>query len=215
MNLTEIKLLFEYGVEKQILKSDTTSCNINKAVERVRAWKREGYVVVFTAGVFDIFTLNHLLGLYHYKMLGGKKSKLVITIDTDKRVESSKAYKLAKGGSIKPILSWDSRALMVAKQHMSNGKKLVDLILQHGSDTCGGACPHDDNVSIAEMVLPDIVVVTSESTYTIEALRQSSLIPDKSIFVINEEDLSYNDTLLGEKISNTAIARRIKYGDKC
>lgn len=215
MNLAEVKSLFEYGVENQILRSDTRSCNIDTAVKKVQAWKQDGYVIVFTAGVFDIFTLNHLLGLYHYKLLGGKKTKLVLTMDTDKRVELSKSYKQAKGGSIKPILSWDNRALMIAKQHFSNGEKLVDLILQHGNDTCGGTCPHDDNVSIAEKLLPDIVVVTAESVDTIEGLERSTVIPDKSIVVISEKDLSYNDSILGEKISNTAIARRIKYDDKC
>jgi len=213
MNSTEVKSFFEYGVESRIIKSDKLSCNIDEAFKIVRAWKKNGFTIVFTAGVFDILTLNHLLGLYHYRMLGGDKTKLVVSIDTDERVKSLKAFNTTKGGSTKPILSWDNRALMIAKQATNESNILVDLILQHGSDTCRGVCPHDDNVSIAENLQPDLVVVNSKSRDTISKLEQSTIIPSNNILIIQEEELAYDDELLGGKISNATIINRIKNGN--
>lgn len=211
MNTDEVKVVFEKDVYSRIVKSDAFICDISNTKAQVDVWKSQGYKIVFTAGVFDIFTINHLLALYHYKLLGGKKTKLVISMDTDERVAKSKSYIPNKGNSVKPILSWDSRALMVAKQTFQTDGHVVDLILRHGSDTCNGAlCPHDDNVSIAEILQPDITVVTSTSVATIEALKASLLINDRSVVIIKEDDLAYRDVLLGEKISNTSIIKRIK-----
>jgi len=213
MNLVKIKAIFEGGVRDRIIRSDTNYCNINKTISIVDKWKEDGFSVVFTAGVFDIFTINHLLGLYHYKLLYGRKTKLIVSIDTDLRVSKSKSFVKSKGNTIKPILSWNSRALMVAKQSMEGCQNLVDLILQHGRDTCGGiSCSHDDNVNIAESIIPDAIIVTSTSIETIKMLETSSKIEKSKIFVINENDLTYYDDLLGEKISNTAIIQRIKNG---
>lgn len=212
MNIQGITDIFEDGLESQMISSDLQTCNIADLKSIVDAWKLDGYTIVFTAGVFDIFTINHLLGLYHYKLLGGEKTKLIVSMDTDERVRSSKSFIEDKGDSIKPILSWRSRAIMVGKQSFLNREKLVDMITQHGSDTCGGVvCPHDDNVSIAEEISPDYIVVTSTSTSTIKKIQASDRIQSNRLLVINEEELAYEDVLIGKKISTSAIIKRIKY----
>lgn len=211
MSTDEVKTVFEKDVYNRIIKSDGVVCDILDTKARVDEWINQGHKIVFTAGVFDIFTVNHLLALYHYKLLGGQKTKLVVSVDTDERVARSKSFNPNKGNSIKPVLSWDSRVLMIAKQAFGANDYAVDLILRHGGDTCNGvSCSHDDNVSIAEALQPDTTVVTSTSTATIDALKASPLINNESILVIDEDELAYNDALLGEKISNTAIINRVR-----
>lgn len=211
MKGADVLRLFEHDLGNRIFKSDLVNCNIATLQSIVSDWRALGYTIVFTAGVFDILTINHLLGLYNYRLMGGPKTRLIVSIDTDERVRNSKAFKLHKGGSVKPILSWSSRAMMVAKQTFDNRGSLVDLIVQHGSDTCGGmACPHDDNVSIAEAIEPDIIPVTSTSIDTIRKINQSTRLDSKLMVIIDEETLAYNDALLGKKISNSAIIERIR-----
>jgi bifunctional ADP-heptose synthase (sugar kinase/adenylyltransferase) len=212
MNVSEVKELFENDLHGRILKSDLPFCDIDNLSKQVNRWRQAGDVIVFTAGVFDIFTINHLLGLYHYKILGGKRARLIVSIDSDERVRSSKAFREDKGNIVKPILSWESRSLMVAKQSFNNEGTLVDVVTRHGADTCSGIrCPHDDNVDIAKYISPDIIVVTSTSLDTIQRIEEDPDIQDK-IVIINEEDLSYEDLCIGGKISTSGIIKRIKNG---
>lgn len=207
-----VKEKFENDIADRILKSDLSFCNIDDLVEKVGKWRQSGDTIVFTAGVFDIFTINHLLGLYHYRMLGGKRARLIVSIDSDKRVMHSKGFRVEKGDTVKPILSWESRCLMLAKQSFNNECALVDLIIRHGADTCSGVrCPHDDNVDIVKYISPDITAVTSTSLDTIKRLKSDSDIRGK-VIVINEEDLSYSDLSIGGKISTSNIIKRIKSG---
>lgn len=211
MRIQDVKKLFEDNLESQIMSSELQTCNIFSLKERVDEWKNDGYTIVFTAGVFDIFTVNHLLALYHYKMLGGNRSKLIVSIDTDERVRVVKSSIKAKGNLTKPILSWKSRSLMVAKQTFRNRESLVDIIVQHGNDTCRDMrCPHDDNVTIAEEISPDIIVVTDTSADTIKKIQNSQYINNKNLLVINENELSYYDILLGGKISTSSIIKKIQ-----
>lgn len=212
MNVSDVKHLFELGLNDRILTSELQNCNIDILKQKIDRWKTDGYTIVFTAGVFDIFTINHLLALHHYKLLGGDKVKLILSIDSDERVKQSKSFNRNKGGSVKPILSWHNRALMVAKQSLNNKEALVDLIVQHGDDTCAGIrCPHDDNVSITEIIKPDIVVVTRTSEDTIKKIHNSPIINNTSLMVIDEDQLTYQDHLLGQNISTTAIIQRIRH----
>ena len=213
MNVQSVIDIFEEQLESRIVSSNLQMCNIDSLVQTVENWKKDGYKIVFTAGVFDIFTINHLLALYHYRLIGGDKVKLVISIDTDERVKQSKSFVKEKSKTIKPILSWDSRALMIAKQSFRNTDALVDMIVQHGSDTCSSMrCPHDDNTTIAEMIIPDVIVVTSTSTDTVDKIKKSTVLMADTLRIIEEEELAYQDSLIGGKISSTSIIKRVKYG---
>ena len=216
MKSDELKAIFEEFMQDTqgvIIKSDNKLCNIDRIKDLVSTWRSNGYKIVFTAGVFDIFTINHLLALHHYKSLGGSKCKLIVSMDTDKRVMKNKGFKKDKGGISKPILSWENRALMIAKQAYMRDRPLVDAILQHGRDTCNGIeCPHDDNVYIAA-IKPDIIVVTSTSHDTIQKLCKSDAIADNSVNIISEKDLQIEDALLKCPISTSAIIRKILHED--
>lgn len=210
-DLTNVLQVFESDLTGRIMESKSPVCNIQCVKDLVDQWKSQGYTTVFTAGVFDLFTLNHLLALYHYKMLGGDKSKLIVSIDTDLRVKNNKAFAHNKGNCTKPILSWRSRAMMVAKQSFKNTEPLVNLIVQHGDDTCTGVrCTHDDDTSIVEYIKPDIMTVASSSTNTIKIVSKSNLLNNTKIIIIKEADLAYEDYLIGTKISTTSIINRIK-----
>lgn len=192
--------------------SDSTECNISTVTDLTESWKTKSQKIVFTAGVFDIFTLNHLLALHYYKSIGGGRScRLVISLDTDKRAASMKSFKESKGGSNRPIISWRNRSLMVLKQSYNNSSKLVDIVTQHGSDTCSGAsCSHDNDVTLAETIKPDIFVINDASTSTIDMARSSTVLAPESILLISEQELSYNDKLLGGRISTTQIIKRAR-----
>lgn len=192
-----------------ILPSQDKDCNIREILKVTEKWKNDGYKLVFTAGVFDIFHVNHLLGLYNYKLMGGEKSKLIVSVDTDARVRENKSRICEKGGSERPILSWKSRTLMLAKQYF-NGDRLVDLIIQHGYDTCGGKrCPHDDNVDLAKAINPDVIVVTDTSKDTISRIKSDEKLREK-LKIICEKDLAYFDKFLNENVSDSAIIRKVR-----
>lgn len=207
-NDMDVKEFFERD-KSIILPSQDKDCNIREVLRITERWKNEGYRLVFTAGVFDIFHINHLLGLYNYKLMGGEKSKLIVSVDTDARVHENKSRIREKGGGEKPILSWKSRSLMLAKQCF-NGRRLVDLVIQHGADTCGGRrCPHDDNVDLAKIIDPDIIVVTYTSKETISRIRSDAKLC-KKMRIIHEDELAYFDELLDENISDSAIIQRAR-----
>lgn len=206
----EIKSMFESDTIGRIIPSNNDKCNINTLISRVEKWKKEGYKIVFTAGVFDIFTINHLLALYHYKSFGGEKCKFIVSIDTDKRVSNTKSKTINGEILSKPVISWNNRALMIAKQYYFSKEPLVDLIVQHGYDTCSGQkCPHDDNVFITKKILPDFVVVTSKSEDTINGIKSDPKLTDKLI-IIDEDKLAYKDSLLGGEISTSSIIQRAR-----
>ncbi len=212
MDFSTVKALFESGLNGRILKSDLSFCDIDDLSRRVNEWRQAGDTIVFTAGVFDIFTINHLLGLYHYKMLGGNRSRLIVSVDSDERVHDSKAFCEDKGNVVKPILSWENRSLVVAKQSFNNKEVLADTIIRHGADTCSRMrCPHDDNVDIAKYISPDIIVATSTSLDTIKRLEEDPAMQSKMV-IINEEDLSYDDLYIGGRISTSGIIKRINNG---
>lgn len=211
MNVQSVVSIFEEHLESRIIASDSQTCNIDALLNRVEKWKRDGYTIVFTAGVFDIFTINHLLALYHYRLMGGENAKLIVSVDTDERVNNSKSFNKDKGNTIKPILSWQSRALMIAKQSFRDNGPLVDIVIQHGSDTCSNMrCAHDDNSTIAEKIVPDIIAVTSTSVDTIIKIKKSTVLNVDTMKVIEEKDLAYKDPLLGGKISTTSIIERVR-----
>ena len=191
MSPSEVLQIFEKDIAHRVIASEGPTCNITSIHKIIEEWKSKGYTIVFTAGIFDLLTINHILALYHYRLMGGAKAKLVVSIDTDRRVRSQKAFKIIKGNTVKPILTWESRARMIAKQSFLHKTPLVDLIIQHGDDTCSGnQCPHNDNVDIAEYIEPDIIAVTSTS---IETIKQIAIRPaiSNNLVVIKENDILF------------------------
>ena len=107
--------------------------NLEKGVEIISDWKKNGLKIVFTNGCFDILHLGHLDYLEKSRDLG---DKLVIGLNTDRSV------KLLKGPG-RPINTEYARARMLA------ALAFVDAVIAFDEET-----PHE----LIIQVKPDILV---------------------------------------------------------
>ena len=235
LNDQSIKAIFESNILNRRDTANNKKCSIDNLKSVVDKWQNEGSIVVFTAGVFDMLHVNHVLALTHYRLLGATRHqpnydnlktiqdiaasnrvKLVVSVDSDKRAKKDKEFVVSKGNCRKPIISWDNRTLILLYQSMFSADEktavpLVDYVTKHGQDTCSNkSCAHNDNVSIAEAIRPDIIVVSSGSPITIALIKASEILKDKELIVINEEELFYYDSLLSGPIKSSAIIKRVR-----
>lgn len=165
-----IKKIIEGDFVSRIHALDSTRCSSEVAVEKIDMWRKDGHFSVFTAGTFDLLTLNHILGLIQYRAIGaaalvglGKieteqdqrlvhevaasdSIRLMVTVDTNRALEEGKSRRADKGGAPKPTLDWGSRAVMLAMQTIpspdySTRRAAVDFITRHGPDCCDACEP--------------------------------------------------------------------------
>jgi len=222
-------LAFPKVIDTKTDKAYGEICSMPETIKQINKWEKQGSIIVFVAGVFDILHLNHLQALEYYRLLGAKyyiqknnlkdvsivdvaasqKVRLVISLDSDLRVSTDKSSKEIK----RPILSWHSRALMLLKQSMQASNdtnySLVDFIIRHGDDTCSSKhCAHDDNITIAETIKPDLMIINNKSTNSIELAKKSDKLNGMDIVVIDENNLFINDSLLDGPIKTTSILER-------
>lgn len=235
-----IKAIFEGDLQARIHQIQDDACLIEGLRTQTHQWQQQGNVVVFTAGVFDILHANHLLGLTHYRLLGAHEYltrqgiahpsqeqlhdtaasdavRLIVSVDTDKRVARDKGFLKAKGDCPKPVVSWENRVMLLAHQQIAGptgtARALIDYITRHGddADACGDlACPHIDNSYIAQEIQPDIVVVNNESSKTLTRLQAVPSASKTKLIVIDENSLTYQDKLLQGPLKSSAIIRRAK-----
>lgn len=237
LSAEKVMTYFAADTLSRIDKASGEVCSIDSVREKVAEWQEDGAMVIMSAGVFDSLHVNHLLALHHFRYLGAiaaleragrritdnsiraaaasKMVKLVISSDTDARVSATKGRVAEKGGSPKPLLSWQTRSMMLAKQYIfspdtKTAEPLVDMITRHGTDTCSGQrCPHDDNVLIAEYIRPDIILAPEASSKTIDDIQNSRL-PKRSLQIFDENDLAFFDPLLSANVSTSAIIKRAR-----
>lgn len=231
-----VKSIFEHATKNQIHSVDPIACSLEVLQQKRVAWQGDGAIVVFTAGVFDILHVSHLLALTHYRLLGAKeyleragvanptaeelhavaasdKVRFILSVDSDVRVAGDKAFVPSKGDCPKPLVSWENRVLLLARQQISrsdgSARPLVDFITMHGMGSCiCEICPYQDNAYIANAIKPDLVVVSSGSPSTIQKLEESTGLTDSKLIVIQEDRLAYHDKLLGGPIKSSSIIKR-------
>lgn len=148
--------------------------------------------------------------------------KLMVTLDTNQALEEGKSRVPHKGGAPKPTLDWSTRARMLALQSIPSSqdgirRNAIDFITRHGPGCCGvcedGSCNNEDNALMAAGLKPDLVVVSSGSTNTVQDLRDykaSGLMASTDIIVITESDNEYHDPFLRGAITTTNIVERIR-----
>lgn len=233
----DVKSVFEHSAASNIQQENKGGdCSIIALRNLRDSWKDEGSIVVFTAGVFDILHTSHLLALTHYRLLGAHeywvrqgvnnpsieqlheiaasdKVRFILSVDTDSRVAGDKAFIPEKGNSPKPLVSWENRTLLLARQSISgknNSRNLIDFITSHGADACiCDDCPRNDNAHIAAAIKPDVIVVSSGSQGTIDKLREhDSELSNANLVIIKEDNLSYHDKLLQGPIKSSSIIKR-------
>ena len=114
---------------------------LDKGINKINEWKKNGHKVVFTNGCFDILHLGHLDYLEKSRNLG---DRLVIGLNTDGSVRQLK-------GPNRPINSELSRARMLA------ALAFVDLVITFDEET---------PLELIKKVKPDILIKGKD--YSIE-----------------------------------------------
>jgi len=114
---------------------------LDKGINKINEWKKNGYKVVFTNGCFDILHLGHLDYLEKSRNLG---DRLVIGLNTDSSVRQLK-------GPNRPINEELSRARMLA------ALAFVDLVIAFDEET---------PLELIKNVKPDILIKGKD--YSIE-----------------------------------------------
>jgi D-glycero-beta-D-manno-heptose 1-phosphate adenylyltransferase len=93
---------------------------ISQTIEKVKTWKTEGEIIVFTNGCFDLLHRGHVTYLAKAKETG---TKLILGLNSDASVK-----RLGKGEA-RPINSEDSRALVIASL------ECIDAVVVFDEDT--------------------------------------------------------------------------------
>lgn len=229
-------MMADFYERVQSNKRNSETCVHEDALAKVMGWKALGSCVVANAGAFDLLSLNHIRGLIQCRIIGamclaGVKEiefgsshsseviqlaasdevRLIVSIDTNQAIEDNKSLKPKKGNVIKPILDWDTRAMMVASQSMpipgtSTRRQVADYITRHGPSACLAHenCWHEDSTFSLASLDPDILVRKEDPS-----IKQTRVY-DSKIVVIDEHDNAFVDRLINDEICSTNIAKRIK-----
>jgi len=147
--------------------------------------------------------------------------KLIISVDTDDNVIKNKAFQPEKGDCPRPIFGWETRAYNLASYVIPNGNGtshyIADYITRHGVNSCQfctqNKCPSRDNALMVAKLQPDLVVVNTASTKTVETIlreKEKGRLPHTQIWFRDERDHHFIDDLLGGHVSTTSIVQRIK-----
>ncbi len=160
-----VKDIIEGDFAQRVHDISPFACSFDTAARQMETWRVDGSFSVFTAGTYDILTLNHILGLVQCRTLGAmavlgldkietKKEQhivhglaasdgihLMVTLDTNQALEEAKSRRPEKGGAPKPTLDWYSRAIMLAMQSIPSPgyevrRGVADYITRHGPGCC-------------------------------------------------------------------------------
>lgn len=211
-------------------------CVADEAQAVVSEWRSDGSFVVGNSGAYDILSVNHVRGLIQarlvgaiymlealgqdpyesvenlYTAAGSSDIKLLVSLDTNSALQENKSMKESSGGAIRPVLDWDTRALMLSFQAFGCTRNLVDFITRHGPQACNfceeGECLHESKEYSVASTGVDLTVAKDRKQASLD--RYS----DREFYIINEEDGAITDRVLCGQISTSAIIRRIRGGKK-
>lgn len=112
-------------------------CDLAKLKDLVSTWRRQGEVIVFTNGCFDLLHPGHLHSLNQTKQFG---NRLVVGVNSDASVKRLK-------GVNRPIIAEQGRVDMLA------ALEVVDAVV---------VFEEDSPIHLIETILPDILVKGSD-----------------------------------------------------
>lgn len=153
---------------------------------------------------------------YCQQALQDNSLRLIVSIDGDEAVAFRKGRDPKKQTSRRPIYSWQTRArdvLSIAAGSAENQlHSVVDAVTIHDNqvEALRGS-DHEDIMSIAECVQPDVWSIYDESTDIIgklEAENGGGKFPQTQAVVLGVHDY-YTDERLGGGFSTTAIVRSL------
>ena len=242
---TPTQKILEGDFCERIMDSSKT-CSFAKAKRRMRKWKKEGKFTIFQAGTFDLLTINHILGLINSRVIGAMnflgiesienekdcrlvheiaasdRLRLMITLDSDQRLKKNKSWNFKKGNCSRPILSWKTRAAMLAMQSIPDVDyqkrvNLVDYITKHGSGCClvcaEGKCINNNNSRMAVELRPDLLIVNSQSENTLREIsdyKKKGRLVSTRVVIIDEKENQYFDKVLNAPVKTTTIINQIR-----
>jgi hypothetical protein len=203
-------------------------CIADLVADRVDNFHKDGFVTGYTAGSFDLLTINHVIGLTGMKREIAQRADvplsrtlLIVTLDTNDAIRESKSFNPDKGGCIKPILDWTTRAsmlglLMMGTEMDKNYLPLVDFITAHGPCACpaciGNRCPSWDNALTGVKIQPHFAFVNPDSTATVMTYKNAQAegrLGSTEIVEMAESDDQFMDPLIGGPVKNSTIINRI------
>lgn len=202
-------------------------CTAEVAKQKVSEWHGMGAFVVANAGAYDILGLNHLRGLTQARILGAAYRlgsfedlnaiydlassddiRLILSLDTNAAITENKSEKLIGGGSIRPSLDWQTRAMMLALQAIAGKHDMVDFITRHGPNSCqdcrNETCWHSSKTYNVASTGANLTVVKSLNENT------RNRYPESVFHVIDENDGAFFDKVLDSQISTSALIKRVR-----
>jgi hypothetical protein len=229
--------------------SDPTATD--RLVAQHHRWQDMGHTTVFSSGFYDLFHPDHAGYILHTKAaaarlryeqtIGGEWDRLdpsdqqayiietlsagtinlVTSVASDANALATKSGKTEKGGAIRPVLSWNTRALMVAGQAFVDpldprGERLLrttDAVTMHSGNDAGdfpADNPHASHIQLAALLQPDAWVFFGESKQIIDAAPHHEELASIALFCISDGDGThyFSDDIIG-KVSTTKITQRI------
>jgi hypothetical protein len=234
---TPVNQLLDQDFESR--KINDSKCTFGQSSEIVTNWKKMGNFVIANGGTFDILSLNHIRGLVQCRILGAMailgidelnhnsketddvyevatsdKLKLIVSIDTNEALENNKSRRPEKGGSVKPILDWETRAKMVSNISIpipgtSLRRNAVDFITSHGPNACNGCF---ENECLTENTKYSVSWLDPNLTVTKLDINSSNIVEENNgnFVIIDENDGAFEDKLLNGQISTTNLINRIR-----
>lgn len=160
------KEVLEHEMDERITTPLDDECPHDETSAVMEEWKRSGHFTVFTAGTFDLLTLNHQLALTQCRLLGARallgingelslkdkqtihaiaasdRVRLMVTMDTNEQLAKAKSRITGKGGAPKPLLDWQTRAATLTSVSMpvlggqNTRRNAVDFVTKHGENCC-------------------------------------------------------------------------------
>jgi hypothetical protein len=141
--------------------------------------------------------------------------KLVVSTDGDERIGKSKGFNPAKGSSVRPLQSWQTRAenltgfsLQLTGDHGLR-TPIVDAVTVHDHLALPDTI-HANPVDMVATFLPDVWALYHEAETDIAIASTDTRLGDLHIVVLTDDESQAMDPMTGKPFSTTALVKRIK-----
>lgn len=147
--------------------------------------------------------------------LADGRIKMIVSTDGDERIGNSKGFNPTKGGSIRPLQGWSTRAHNLSglslqlRSTSSSRTPIVDAVTVHDHLALPDTV-HAVPVDMVAQFQPDVWTLYFEAENDIAAAENDPRLADTDVYVIQGDDYRAIDPLTGESYSTTALVRRIK-----
>lgn len=157
---------------------------------------------------------------YVEEALSQQTLRLIVSVDGDRSVAIRKGFNPDKGGGVRPVFAWQTRALTVAGQSFVNPKNqnvllpTVNAVTIHGPDDFSAESPHYSTFNLAAALQPDMWVIFGESQDILTEAPHRKELGGIALHCIEDKPgvHYYRDPFIG-KLSTTSVSQRITGND--